>query len=194
MRKIEEIVDITFGLYAKSSPTGTIPYLQISDFDKFGKLQIHSTSFVDNKDIEEKRIDIGKYFLQRGDILMPARGIKNTAYLIKEEMQAVASTLFFVIRIANQVPILPEFLCVYLNHPNTQNKIKSMVSSSVTVPTINKKDFLELSVPMVSLREQQKVISVYQLHQEEKAMLIQLVEKKEQLINAIITKILEENE
>lgn len=194
IQKIEEIAEISFGLYTNgrhsvSSPSGTIPYLQISDFDSFGKLQVESiSSFMDEKDF-----DSNKHLLRGGDILMPARGIKNNAYLFQEDIQAVASTLFFVIRVYRESPIIPEFLCIYLNHPNTQNKIKAMVSSSVTVPTINKKDFLELSVPVISGKEQQKIIYLNQLHQEERATLTQLVAKKEQLTNAIITQILSDS-
>jgi restriction endonuclease S subunit len=189
MNTINDIAEISFGYYTKSNPTGTIPYLQISDFDSFGKLQTNSIStFVDEDDAS-----IRKQLLRKGDVLMPARGIKNNAYVFREEFRAVASTLFFIIRINDTEKMLSEFLCIYLNHPKTQAKIKAMVSSSVTVPTINKKDFLALPVPIVSIQKQKNIIQLHQLQEEERETITLLLEKKEQLTSAIITKILEKS-
>jgi restriction endonuclease S subunit len=189
MNTINDIAEISFGFYAESNPTGTIPYLQMRDFDRFGKLQTDSIStFVDEDDAS-----ILKQLLRKGDVLMQARGIKNNAYVFREEFRAVASTLFFIIRINDTRQILSEFLCIYLNHPRTQAKIKAMVSSSVTVQTINKKDFLELPVPVISLQKQKNIIQLHQLQQEERETITLLLEKKEQLTSAIITKILEKS-
>ena len=187
MYQLSDIAEISFGVYAKTIPAsennvGLIPYLQIGDFDYLGTLQPQKISTFVNEDFNND-----KFFLKVGDILLPAKGIRNTALLYFEHYpKAVASSLFFVLRIEDKM-ILPQFLTIYLNHPNTQAKIKAMISSSVTVPTLNKKDFQKLLVPMLPLIEQEKFIQLNLMQSLERKLTNQILEKKELLLNQLLS-------
>ena len=187
MKPIKEIAEILFGVYAKvRSATGGVLYLQIGDFDAYGNLVLGK----DKSYINQTEINNERQFLTSGDILLPAKGLKNAAFHINEHhLPAVASSLFFVIRLQDRT-ILPQFLAIYLNHPATQSKIKAMISSTLTVPVLNKKEFQELPVPIISLAEQKEIIQLHHIYQQERAITIQLLEKKEQLFHGIFTQII----
>lgn len=187
MYQLSDIAEISFGVYAKTIPAsennvGLIPYLQIGDFDYLGTLQPQKIStFVNEK------FNNDKFFLKVGDILLPAKGVRNTALLYSEHHpKAVASSLFFIIRIEDK-RISPQFLTIYLNHPNIQAKIKAMISSSVTVPTLNKKDFQKLLVPMLSLIEQEKFVQLNLMQSQERKLTNLILEKKELLLNQLLS-------
>lgn len=188
MKPIKEIAEILFGVYAKErSTTGGVLYLQIGDFDANGNLVLGK----DKSYINQTEINNERQLLTSGDILLPAKGLKNAAFYISEHyLPAVASSLFFVIRVQDPTTILPQFLAIYLNHPATQSKIKAMISSTLTVPVLNKKEFQELPVPIISLAEQKEIIQLHHIYQQERAITIQLLEKKEQLFHGIFTQII----
>lgn len=187
MYQLSDIAEISFGVYAKTILTsennvGLIPYLQIGDFDYLGTLQPQKISTFVEDDFNND-----KFFLKAGDILLPAKGIRNTALLYSEHYpKAVASSLFFILRIEDR-RVLPQFLTIYLNHPNTQAKIRTMISSSVTVPTLNKKDFQKLLIPMLPLIEQERFIQLNFMQSEERKLTNQILEKKELLFNQLLS-------
>lgn len=187
MKIIGNIAEILFGVYTKDRQSeGEVRYVQIGDFDDEGLLtNSQEPVFVATADINPER-----QLLQSGDVLLPSKGWRNTAFYIEDSyLPAVAASLFFVIRL--QSPAWDaRFLTIYLNQPSTQAQIKAMISTTATVPVLNKKDFLNLPVPIIPLTEQHKIIRLHQLHQQERQLTLQLLTQKEQLFQGIFTQII----
>ena len=188
METIGNIAEILFGVNIQNRHSaGEIRYLQMSDFDDSG-LIINSQPavFVGTADLTTER-----QLLQAGDILLPAKGGRNTTFYIEESyLPAVASSLFFVVRVQSSA-IDSRFLGLYVNLPNTQAQIKAMISTTATVAVLNKKDFQHLLVPMLPLAEQHKIIHLHRLHQQERQLTMQALAQKELRFQGIFTHIIQ---
>ena len=188
METIGNIAEILFGVNIQNRySAGEIRYLQMSDFDDSGLIINNQPAvFVETADLNTER-----QLLQAGDILLPAKGGRNMAFYIEESyLPAVASSSFFVVRLQTTL-IDARFLMLYLNQPSTQVKIKSMISTTATVPVLNKKDFLNLPVPIVPMAQQHKIIHLHRLHQQERQLTMQALAQKELRFQGIFTHIIQ---
>lgn len=158
---LENIATIHIGarvLPADASDVSAGAYLQTGDFDEFGRLiPFRPLTQIDkNQDVPERA------WVKPGDILLTGKSNRNTAILYQEKYPiAVASATFFVLRVVDPDALLPAFLACYLNQPATQAQIRSRISSATTVPTLNKKDLLDLPVPILPMATQQCLVSLY---------------------------------
>ena len=182
-RSLKYIASIQTGVFAKPIAKGEIVYLQSKHFDAEGKLveTLYPDLESDNK--------IQKHLLQYGDVLFAAKGTKNFAVCYEENnLPAVASTSFFVIRI-NYNDILPEYLVWFLNHPSTQQFLKSKAKGT-SIASISKEVLSELEISIPTTHKQRIIISIDQLRSKEKHIKAQLESLKErqiqqQIINVI---------
>lgn len=158
---LENIATIHIG--ARMVPTNASgisagAYLQTGDFDEFGRLiPFRSLIQIDrNQEVPDRA------WVKPGNILLTGKSNRNTAILYQENYPvAVASAAFFVLRVTEPDTFLPAFLACYLNQPATQAQIRSRVGSATTVPTLNKKDLLDLPIPILPMATQQYLVSLY---------------------------------
>jgi restriction endonuclease S subunit len=162
---------------------GDVVYLQSRHFDEDGCLLGPLHPDLPFEDISEKHL------LRACDVLFAAKGTKNFAAVFEEHnLQAVASTSFFVIRLLNS-NVISAYLAWFLNNPNTQALLKAQAMGT-SIPSISKQVLEELEIPMPSKEKQKSVVAISKLRLQEKTIqskLESLRDKKiqHQIINAI---------
>ncbi len=124
------IATIQTGIFAKPHSKGKIAYLQVKHFNKDYQLGASIHSYVKNHAVADKHL------LIQGDILFAAKGTNNFATCYNNDIAAVASTSFFVIRLNDifQNKILPEFLAWHINHPVSQRFLKVRALGTSMLP------------------------------------------------------------
>ncbi len=180
---LKHITNIQTGVFAKPIQKGEIVYLQAKHFDENGELTetLYPDLNADNK--------LNKHLLKKGDILFAAKGTKNFAACFEnEEMPAVASTSFFVIRL-NEKNVLPGYLTWFLNHPATQALLKGYAKGT-SIASISKVVLSELEIPIPDIHKQEIILKIYKLRNREKKIVQQIenlreIEIQNLLINAI---------
>ena len=179
---IQNIADIRVGYQPKGrvehNAAGTHRLIQIKDFHECGAIDYDSLSWI------APDPDPHNYRVQDGDVLFSARGKYNTAYaLAGTPMQTVAGGNFFVLRLKEN-GILPEFLAWSLNQPVMQEEIRSRMMGS-NIPYISKKAFETLEIEVPPLETQHEICELIRLQRREQRLLSLLVEKRQQLIQAV---------
>jgi restriction endonuclease S subunit len=180
---LTELATVQSGIYAKPEPSAEVYYLQARHIDN--KHQFNSNI------APELNLDgrINKHFLQRGDLLVAAKGKDNYAVEYNEAISpAVASSIFIVIRVKEE-QILSSFLAWYINLPHVQ-KILADCAKGTALPVITKSDLEKLEIPVPSIEKQQLILRIHQLHQQEislKAQIDSLKNKQiqQEIINAL---------
>ena len=178
--KLKDIANILSGVYLRPSPTGSIVYLQASDLQT---LPLVNTTL---------RVDfvpkLSRYMLQQGDILFAGKGTKYLCQTFNLNVQAVPSTTLYIIR-PDQKQVLPEYLCWFLNLPQTVTTIKATQVGS-SMPMILKSSLEELEVPVPDLATQSYVLKIANLQQREQQLLAAIAEKRAQVTNQILYKLI----
>lgn len=180
---LKHITTIQTGVFAKPIQKGEIVYLQSKHFDENGELTeiLYPDLNIDSK--------INKHLLEKGDVLFAAKGTKNfAAWYERDEIPAVASTSFFVIRLQDK-NVLPGYLTWFLNHPSTQQLLKAHARGT-SIASISKAVLSELKIPIPDIRKQQLILNIYELRNKEKKLKQQIETLREKeiqqlLINAI---------
>jgi restriction endonuclease S subunit len=173
--QIKDITNIQTGLFAKPSDKGEVVYLQSKHFDENGKLlgEIHPDLLTNS--ISEKHL------LKDGDVLFAAKGTKNFAAIFeKKNPAAVASTSFFVLRLTDD-NIVPEYMCWFLNHPETQKLIKDKARGTA-IPSIRKTVLEDLEITIPSIEKQRIVIHLSALVKKENELRMRILQQRKQLI------------
>ena len=170
---ITKIAEIQYGTYEKTHEQGDVKYLNVGHFDDFGKLTQFSDSFLKSDDKNMK------FLLSENDVLFAAKGSRNFAWAYKNEHgPCIPSSAFYIIRLNPDV-ILGEYLASFLNTNRIQYLIKQMVTGS-GMPSIPKKEFLQLDITVPPINEQQKLIDIALLMDND-------IELTNELLNAKIT-------
>lgn len=181
--ELKHIANIQTGVFAKPVAKGDIAYLQPKYFDELGKLTTNLEPDLNSVGISEKHI------LKQGDVIFAAKGSKNFAARFDlEDIPAVASTSFFVIKIFEK-NILPEYLTWYLNHQTTMKYLKSFARGT-SIASISKDVLNELEIIVPSLEKQQLIFKIDDLRTAERQITMKLLSLKQtinqqQLYNAL---------
>ncbi len=176
--KLKDIANILSGVYLRPSPSGKIAYLQVSDLQAS---PLEKTTL--KVDFVPK---LSRYLLQKGDILFAGKGTKYLCQTFNLDIQAVPSTTLYIIR-PNLKQVLPEYLCWFLNLPQTELLVRTTQVGSST-PLIHKSSLEELEVPLPDLANQSRTLEIVALQQREQELLAAIAEKRTQITNQIILK------
>jgi restriction endonuclease S subunit len=178
-----EIANINFGPYLKGTDNGQIKYLLASHFDYQAKPNLFENSYIDENDLNKNDL------LQSGDVILAGKGQRTFAWAYEENMgDCVASSLFFVLKI-DTTKVMSKFLAHYLNTEKVQHQLKLM-AGGFTIPSIPKKELQQLNVFLPSLNEQQEFVNFSELIQEDIYLAETLLQKKKELKNTIINKMI----
>jgi restriction endonuclease S subunit len=187
--KLGNIVSIQTGIYRTQVRDGNACYLQVGYFNDNGSHNKDKPLF---KDISVDG-SMQKHLLQPGDVLLAAKGSNNVAIVITEDLlPAVASTIFLVLRIEDEFKslLLPKFLSWFLNLNKTQSWIKSKAMGS-SISSLSKEAIKELSIPVPTIKDQEKLLKFHSLMIKEKELSKKLIEAKDKLYNEILLKSIE---
>lgn len=178
---LDHIVDIQIGMALRPAKTGEpIFFLNPGDFDEYGRLLSMEppTRLSPVRDIMERA------WIRPDDVLLMGKGSRHSAIFYREEYpRAVASAAFYILRVNEPDVVSPEFLACYLNQPGTQTQLDRRVSSSATVPTLNKKDLLDLPIPIPSMDTQRRLIDLYNTFLTIQGLHQQITDHHQNLIN-----------
>jgi restriction endonuclease S subunit len=157
---------------------GNALYLQVKHFNELGELvcQLEPDLYIDEK--------MQKHLLQDGDILFMAKGSKNVAVIYRNLAgSAVASSSFIVVRLNSnfKTQVLPEYLAWFINHPRSQEFLKSHSKGS-GIPSIALSGFAELEVSIPDLETQKNILAIHQLRIKEKTLSAEIDRLKEKYI------------
>ncbi len=186
MRTLTQIANIQTGIYTKSESFGEIMYLQVKHFDENG---VFISTFIPDLSLNPQ---IEKHLLLEGDILFAAKGTKNFAVKYDNKIgRCVASSTFLIIKIKKEFhnSIASDFICWYLNHPKTQEILKSKARGS-SMPSISKVDLMELELKIPSFEKQNLIIKIAFLQKKEQNIYKKLEQIKDKYIqNSLISAI-----
>ncbi len=182
---INKIADIQYGTYSKTLDKGEVKYLHASHFDSFGRLSKFSDSYI-NRDSKNM-----KFILSENDVILAAKGSRNFAWAYSEEHGVcIPSSAFYIIRL-NPEEVNGEYLAYYLNTERIQYQMKSMVTGT-GMPSIPKKEFMQLDVRVPSLQEQMKIVEVAKLMDEDIQLTSGLLLAKKNLKKGLMDRLINE--
>ncbi|MGU9937076.1 restriction endonuclease subunit S [Empedobacter brevis] len=180
--KVKEIANFSFGFHTSKIEKKGIKYLQARNFNEVGQFLNNVDNFIAKDKTKEDHI------LNDGDILFVGKGMRFFAHCYKKEMgDAVASSIFYVIK-ANREVVLPDYLTCILNHSKSHNYFNSIGAGS-SIPSIRKSELADYEIDLPSLETQHKIVEMYNLHNQEIQLLEQLKEKKQIRFNQLINEI-----
>ena len=178
--KLKDIANVLSGVYLRPSPSGEIAYLQVSD------LQASPSEKTTLKvDFVQK---LSRYLLQKGDILFAGKGTKYLCQTFNLDIRAVPSTTLYIIR-PNRERVLPEYLCWFLNLPQTESLVRATQVGS-SIPLIHKSSLEELEIPVPDLNIQSRTLEISSLQQRERQLLETIAEKRALITNQILYKLI----
>ena len=168
----------TFREKLLNDPMGDVAIVQLRDID-VKKSSIKST----NLWIKDKGFKDDSY-LRNGDIIFAAKGSNNTASVFSADIKAIASSVFFIIRL-NPKLALPHFIAWYINSRLGQSYINSIKDSSTTV-NIKKKDLENLPISIPKLNKQRQIAALAELSLREMKILEEIKRKRKTINEQII--------
>lgn len=177
---LKNICAISTGVYLRELEGDDVCYLQISD--------------IANRNIcaKSKRIayrpGLEGYFVRKNDLLMVSKGMAYACRVFNGMVPSIASTSFLVLRITHPM-VLPDYLCWFLNHPNTVNTIRARQEGTGTL-MIRKSDIESLEVPIPEIEDQKKIVAMDMLSRREVFLMKTIAERKQTLMNQILYKVL----
>lgn len=182
--KLNEIASIQFGLYSSDTiEEGDVKYIQAKHFDENIDLLDEIDNFLK---FDEKNTS---HVLKDGDILFVGKGMRNFAWVYRKEFgQAIASSIFYVIRVDSS-KIIPDFLAALFNSSNYQSLFQQLGAGS-SIPSIRKSELEVLFINIPAIDVQNKIVSLRKLHLEEIRLSGQIIEEKKKVYTSIINKLI----
>ncbi|QKJ61612.1 restriction endonuclease subunit S [Flavobacterium sp. M31R6] len=90
-----------------------LPFMRVSDYDKFGLTEPNKRLTFDFVKENQDKIDVLKP--KKGTILFSKDGSVGTAYHLREDFEGVNSGAILHLKVKNQKEVLPEYLTLALN-------------------------------------------------------------------------------
>jgi len=119
-----------------------------------------SSGIIDWKSVpycEEAPEDIGKYLLQKGDILVSRAGSVGISIEIEGDCpKAVFAS--YLIRFRPLDPISPRYISFYLMSPYYWNSIADN-TAGIAIPNVNATKLQSIDIPLPPLREQSRILA-----------------------------------
>lgn len=190
-KKIKDIAEIQIGYQFRArlepTPNGNYSVIQIKDFDDSQNLQTSDIYKVNLKS------DAERYIINKGDILFLARGQRNYAIPIKDELKStIAASYFFILRLINK-DVLPEYLAWYIKQAPAQEYLHNTARRGTHMPVVPKSSFENMLLDVPPLEVQAKIVKLASLLEKECQLQNKLQEKRNLLVNAVCLKAIKNN-
>jgi restriction endonuclease S subunit len=180
---INEICEIRFGFYSQPVVDGTVPYVQVRQFDDQGMLMAEANDFV----LLDQKSET--HLLQDGDVLFVGKGNRLFAWCYRDTAGPyIASSIFFVLRPKQKI-IYPEYLAAILNAPQTKAALLQ-IGSGTNIFSTRKSELGAFQIPVLPMIEQKRIASLSELHQKQIALSQELIVQNQNLYSAIISKLI----
>lgn len=173
---------------ARLDSLGSILYTQIG-------LRCFSSSTLLDKtqtdDFISAEIINDKYLTQEGDVLVRLRSPSSAVYIKKADEGLLITSLLAVIRV-NDSRLDPRYLAYYINSHFSQKLLQREIKGTA-IPMLKTKDLEKLQITLSSLKEQKRVVKFLDLAEREQKLLLALAKEKQQLSQAVLDTIIEQN-
>jgi hypothetical protein len=167
----------------ENDPNGSLVVLQqkdISDLAAMGPEQLAEIVPPGAARVDEAD-SYTRHRLQLDDVLLQMRGGQFLSVVFAGSYPAMAAQGVAVIRPGPT--LMPRFLCWFLGHPKTTEKLHSMAGGT-HIPFLSKKTLTEYPVPVPSLETQQRVVEAHDIRRRHRAATQRLIELNDQLVDA----------
>ncbi len=179
----KDIAQIKTGFPGQPDAVGTIPFIQLRQFNEDGILTVLESEYIK---LDEKS---QPHLLRNGDVLLVAKGNRLFASVFESEQTAtIASSSFFVIT-PNTKIVYPDYLAAILNAPQTKNALMQL-GAGTNIFSLRKSELEAFEIPIPPLIKQKQIARVAALHQQEIELANQIITQKKELYKAIISKII----
>lgn len=181
LQRLQDLAEVSTGypfrgkIYPEED--GDIVVLQIRDINASAGLTLGDGIRLHGKDGQYDR-----YLLKPGDILFQSRGNQHPVGVVSLPLRGIAALGLHVLR-PDPRRVRPDYLAWYLNHPNTQAKLKDSARGS-QIPFISKGDLVEFLVPVPPIEIQERIVTVERLRRDERQLALRLEELKQRYIDA----------
>lgn len=167
----------------KEDPDGNGYTIQVNDVDVDGYIKwdkLRKTHIHGRKEPE---------WLEPGNVIFIARGLKLTAAAIGEAPKhAICSPHFFIIAVLD-TKVLPQFLAWQLNQTTVKRYFKKSAEGSFQV-SIRRSVLEETPLIIPDLATQSKLVAIAACAFKEKQVLMQLIKNREQQLTTLAQNIL----
>lgn len=193
IRRLSELADIQAGYPFRGSIThlehGPVRVVQPKDISDLGELR--SEQLV-RTDLAGKK---SPNFLQSGDILFIAKGLRNIACCITESLECTTSSpSLFHIRVKPEFMerVDPQFIAWQLNQKPAQTYFRKGAEGSTQI-NIRKPVLAEVELGVPCLEKQIAIAKFHQASVKEHALLEKLIHNRQQQNHAIANDLLRTN-
>lgn len=184
--KLLDIADIRSGMVVPKTANNneeqltdiSVRMIGTSDFSDDGILRTDMEPNVLYKPTVEKN------FLKDKEILFNAKGRRFFASLFNKEYEKIIASAAFLVITIKRSQVNPEYLTWFLNHPETLKIFTSKLSTQV-MPSISKQELGELEILIPNAETQQTIVKTDQLSKRYKMIEKELINVKENYINAL---------
>ena len=181
--KLSEIVEIRTG-YAfrervEARADGDIAVVQMKDIDGESRLRADSLVRVQLASLNDS------YRLRPGDLLLRARGLRNTACLLTDVPdRTVAAAPLVLLRVTDK-SIDAAYLQWFINQPPTQAALAD-VAGGTYAKTVNKAALEQLVIAIPSLKQQRQIVELAGLLAREQALLSEISDARTRMVEGIL--------
>jgi len=188
MSHLSEIASIFSGYHFRgrieASPEGDLPVLQIKD--------VSAENSIDRSQLEklpepEKPIP---QVSQPGDLILLARGPKNTVIVISESDAGIVIPSSFIFIRPNPKVISPAYLAWYFIQPPAREYLAKVRTGSTAVQVILPRSLEEMPVLLPPLTKQVAIGALYELALAEQKLHRQLEEARQKQLNHHLREVL----
>ena len=127
-------------------------------------------------------------FLKKNDIVMVSRGTGAGSFrsaIFNSDGNVIASSSLLIVRVKNK-DVLPEYVSLYLNSSEGQNKILETVVGSY-IQAISRRKFIEeIEIPIPSIEKQKSLINLNQNIKQQEKIYDRKKQLKQQILSATI--------
>jgi len=174
-KQLSHIAKLISGIYLKPDYEGEVYFIQANHFNNGDFDPLVKPEIIYNYDLQ-------KHLLIPGDVLLAGKGSSNFAVHYKGIIkQAIASSTFIVIRIFDQTVLMPEFLCWYLNHPQTQLFFKDQ-SRGTDILSLTIRSIKDLPVFIPDIKKQETILKLDELRKDERTLRTRIELTRENLL------------
>lgn len=184
LRSLAEIrVGHSFRTRIEDDPQGDIRVLQIRDVREGAEIPVELLPRMAWSMVNQAPL------LKPGDVVLPARGDRYDAVLIRSSAPTLASGQLYILH-PNRAGLTPEYLCWYLNQAEARNYILKN-RAGTGIPTLSRPVLGDMPVPVPALETQRKIVELQQLWQQEQSLTQQLLTNRQKMLDGIFSKFLE---
>jgi type I restriction enzyme, S subunit len=152
-RPLSEITtSIRYGYTASATATGSHRFIRITDITDTGTLKLDGVKYV-----SPDTMNVEKFSVQKGDILIARSGSVGRPLLVREPMQAIFAS--YLIRFRLNLAITDsEYVFYFALSPQYKDYIK-LHGRGAAIKNINAKQLGALPIPFPELSEQRRIVT-----------------------------------